>query len=65
MEDLNEQIWKITNTIETATVKFGFELRNKRGDTVVEWTTSRKYNIVNTMFQKKARRRWTWNNQKV
>ena len=40
--------------------KFGLRLRNERGDTLVEWATSRKYNIMNTVFQKKAGRRWTW-----
>ena len=35
-------------------------MRNERGDALVEWTTSRKYTIMNTMFQKKAGRRWTW-----
>ena len=33
----------------------GFE----RGNTLVEWATSRKYKITNAMFQKKAGRRWT------
>ena len=27
---------------------------------MVEWATSRKYNIMHTMFQKNAKRRWTW-----
>ena len=44
-----------------ATGKFGLGLRKERGDTLVEWATSRKYKIMNTVFQKKAGRRWTWN----
>ena len=28
--------------METVTGKFGLELRNERGDTLVEWETSRK-----------------------
>ena len=40
--------------------KFGTELRIDRGDTLVEWATSKKYNIMNIMFQKKTGRRWTW-----
>ena len=56
MGDFNAQIGKRTNTIETATGIFGLELRNERGDTLVEWATLRKYKIMNTMFQKKAER---------
>ena len=59
--DFNAQIGKIKiKTIETATGKFGLQLRNERGDTFVEWTTARKYKLVKTMFKKKAGRRLTW-----
>jgi len=54
--DFNTQIGKRTNPIETATGKFGVELKNERGDTLVEWATSSKYKILNAMFQKKATR---------
>ena len=60
MGDFNAQIEKRANPMETATDKFGLGLRNERGDTLVEWATSRKYKIINTMFQKKAGRTWTW-----
>ena len=56
MGDHNAQIGKRTNPIETATGIFGLELRNERGDTLVEWATLRMYKIMNTMFQKKAER---------
>ena len=46
--------------METTTGKFGLELGNERGDTLVEWATSRKYKIMNIMFQKKPGRRWAW-----
>ena len=36
MGDFNTQIGKRTNPLETATGKFGLELRNERGDTLVE-----------------------------
>ena len=65
MGDFNVQIWKITNPMETVTGKFGPGMRNERGDTLVELATSRKYKIMNTMFQKKAGRRWTWKIQTV
>ena len=50
-----------TKTMETATCTCWLELRNERGDTLVEWATSRKYKIMNTTFQKKAGRGWRWN----
>ena len=56
--DFIAQIGKRTNPIETG--KFGFDLRNERGYTLVEWATSKQYKIMNTMFQKKAGRRWAW-----
>ena len=62
MGDFSAHIGKRTNRMETATGKFGLELRNERGNTLVEWATSRKYKIRNVMFQKKAWRRWTWTN---
>ena len=41
MGDFNAQIGKRTNPTETATGKFWLELINERGDTLVEWATSR------------------------
>ena len=64
MGDFNAQTGKRTNPMETATGKLGLGLRNERGDTLVEWATSRKYKIKNTMFQKKARGRWSWKSPK-
>ena len=60
MGDFSAQVGKRTHPMETATGKFVLELRNERSDTLVEWATPRKYKIMNTMFQKKAGRRWTW-----
>ena len=42
MGDFNAQIGKRTNPMETATGKYGLELTNERGNTLVEWATSRK-----------------------
>ena len=58
--DFNAQIGERTNPMETAMGKFGFKLGNERGNTLVEWATSIQYKIMNTMFQKKAGKRWTW-----
>ena len=64
MEGLNTLIGKGTNSMETAASKFELELRYERGDTLVEWATSGKYKIMNTMFQKKAGR-IKWKSPKV
>ena len=52
---LPEQLWQQrTNPMETATGK------KRKSDTLVEWATSRKYKIMNTIFQEKALRKWAW-----
>ena len=60
MGDFNAKVGGQTNTSERATGCFGLGQRNERGDILVEWATSRSCKIMNTQFQKKAGRRWTW-----
>ena len=60
MGDFNAQVGGQTNTPEIATGCFGLGQRNERGDTLVEWATSKNFKVMNTQFQKKAGRRWTW-----
>ena len=60
MGDFNAKVGRQTNTPERATRVFGLGQRNERGDTLVEWATSNNFKIMNTQFQKKAWRRWTW-----
>ena len=60
MGDFNAKVGGQTNTSEMATGCFGLGQRNERGDTLVEWATSKNFKIMNTQFQKKAGRRWTW-----
>ena len=60
MRDFNAKVGGQTNTSERATGCFGLGQRNERGDTLVEWATSNNFKIMNTQFQKKAGRRWTW-----
>ena len=43
-----------------ATGCFGLGQQNENGDTLVEWATSKNFKTMNTQFQKKAGRRWTW-----
>ena len=47
------------HTSERATGCSSLGQRNERGDPLVEWATSKNFNIMNTQFQKKAGRRWT------
>ena len=49
-----------TNTSERMTGAFRLWQRNERGDTLVDWATSEKLKMMNTQFQKKSGRRWTW-----
>ena len=58
--DFNEKVGGQTNTSARATGCFGLGQRNERGDTIVEWATSKNVKITDTQFQKKAGRRWTW-----
>ena len=60
MGDFNAKVGGQTNTSERATGCFGLGQRNERGDTLVEWATSKNFKIMNTQFKKKAGRRWTW-----
>ena len=60
MGDFNAKVGGQTNTPERATGCFGLGQRNERGDTLVEWATTKNLKIMNTQFQKKAGRRWTW-----
>ena len=60
MGDFNAKVGGQTNTSERATGCFGLSQRNERGDTLVECATSKNVKIMNTQFQKKAGRRWSW-----
>ena len=60
MGDVNAKVGGQTNTSERATGCFGLGQRNERRDTLVEWGTSNNFKVMNTPFQKKAGRSWTW-----
>ena len=60
MGDFNAKVGRQTNISERATGCFDLGQRNERGDTLVEVPTSKNFKIMNTQFQKKAGRRWTW-----
>ena len=52
MGDFNATIGGQTNTAERATGCFGLGQRNERGDTLVEWATSKNVKIMNTLYEK-------------
>ena len=60
MGDFNAKVGGQTNASERATGCLGLGQRNEREGTLVEWATSKNFKIMNTQFQKKAGRRWTW-----
>ena len=60
MGDFNAKVGGQTNASERATGCFGLGQRNERVDTLVECATSNNFKIMNTQFQKKEVRRWTW-----
>ena len=60
MGDFNAKFGGQTHTSEKATGCFGLGQRKERGDTLVEWATSNNFKSMNTQFQKKAGRIWTW-----
>ena len=50
MGDFNAKVGGQTNTSARATGCFGLGQRNERGDTLVEWATSKNFKIMNTQF---------------
>ena len=58
--DFNAKVGGETNIAERATGCFDLGQRNESGDTLLEWATSKNFKIINTQFQKKAGRRWKW-----
>ena len=60
MGDVNAKVGVRTNPSETATGSVGLGQRNERGDTLIEWTTSKDYKIMNTLFHKKIEWIWIW-----
>ena len=59
MGDFNAQIGKRINPAKTGTGKFGLELRNETGDTLIEWESIQKVQNHEYHVQKKAGRRAT------
>ncbi|XP_033113686.1 craniofacial development protein 2-like [Anneissia japonica] len=60
MGDFNAKVRSKTHTQENSIGSFGIGGRNERGDRLIEFTESRNLKIMNTFFQKKPNRKWTW-----
>ena len=60
MGNSNAKVGGQTNTPERPMKGVDIGKRKERGDSLVELATSKKFKILNTQFQKKAERRWTW-----
>ncbi|XP_056645799.1 uncharacterized protein LOC130451025 [Diorhabda sublineata] len=62
MGDFNAKIRKQTNMSEVAIGSFGINGRNERGQTLIDFLHNQKLYVMNSFFQKKLHRRWTWVN---
>lgn len=58
--DFNAKIGMKENDTETALGKFGSEGRNDRGETLLGYLLQNNLYDMNSFFQKKPKRRWTW-----
>lgn len=58
--DLNAKIGKRQEENENSVGKFGVGERNERGDFLINFTEANKMYIMNTFFQKREHRKWTW-----
>ena len=59
MGDFNAKIGKKTEG-ETAVGNHGIGTRNERGQMLVEFAEARSLSIMNTFFEKRLERKWTW-----
>ena len=57
--DFNAKVGK-QETGEKAIGKFGLGVRNNRGQMLMEFAARKNLKIMNTFFQKKESRKWTW-----
>lgn len=50
----------LRNNRENSMGKFGIGKRNERGDRLVDFAITQRLYIMNTFFQKKENKKWTW-----
>src|SRR6218665_4052132 len=67
MGDWNAKIGTENSRWEKVMGKFGYGVRNERGEKLLEFATDQNLLICNTRFQQKDCRKWTWrsNDQKT
>jgi len=58
--DFNAKVSKRMDEAEDVIGPFGIGLRNERGSTLVNFLLQHRLYLMNSFFQKKEHRRWTW-----
>ena len=63
MGDFNAKIG--TGNSDQCIGKFGCGMRNANGDRLINFSLKHKLKTMNSFFEKKAYRRWTWKQSKL
>ncbi|XGW11656.1 hypothetical protein V3C99_012831, partial [Haemonchus contortus] len=58
--DFNAVVGSRLDGTEHLLGRYGVGVRNERGNRLVEFAEQHKFSIMNTFFEKKAKRLWTW-----
>ncbi|XP_046966943.1 uncharacterized protein LOC124534950 [Vanessa cardui] len=58
--DFNAKIGQPGRDERLITKRYGYGVRNSRGQRLIEFTLEHKLSILNTFFLKKPNQRWTW-----
>ncbi|KAL3274852.1 hypothetical protein HHI36_019634 [Cryptolaemus montrouzieri] len=58
--DFNAKIGNQVNETERAVGQYGYGTTNERGDTMVDFLEMNQLYAMNTFFQKRKYRKWTW-----
>lgn len=60
MGDFNAQVGSKQNSCEYTLGPFGYGKRSKNGQRLVEFLLEHNLTLLNSMFKKKAKNKWTW-----
>jgi len=58
--DFNSKVGTQRKNEEDVLGKFGYGLRNERGESLIQFARSNELFIANSLFQKRPDRKWTW-----
>ena len=58
--DFNAKVSKRMDEVEEVIGSFGLGIRNDRGNTLINFLSQHRLYLMNSFFQKKEHRRWTW-----